>query len=309
MSPAVAAVSAVAALPGPFGSDTGSRVLCKKPYMRGVTAFGCGQCMPCRLNRRRVWTARQTLESFGHAESCFVTLTYDEEHVPAGGSLVPEDFTKWMKRFRKAYGRPLRYFMCGEYGDQTWRPHYHASLFGVGQSQASLVQSTWRQGFTMTAEFTEATAQYVSGYVVKKMTDPALPVLQGRYPEYARMSRRPGLGVPALSALVTAVCSEYGVEEIEAIGDVPMSVNIGRKSWPLGRLLRQKLREEVGFTEEYTQAISDRYVLESTEEMLRLREAHGDNSSFLHKNALVQENIQKVRNLEGRAKLKRKINL
>ena len=92
--------------------------------------FGCGQCIPCRINRKRLWTHRLMLESFSHSDATFVTLTYDPEKY-SGESLRPEDVTKFLKRLRrKLEPKKLRYYLVGEYGDKTGRPHYHIALFG-----------------------------------------------------------------------------------------------------------------------------------------------------------------------------------
>ena len=66
-----------------------------------------------------------------HEHSCFVTLTYDEAHLPAGLSLDHRHFQLFMKRFREhALPAKIRFYMCGEYGDINGRPHYHALVFG-----------------------------------------------------------------------------------------------------------------------------------------------------------------------------------
>lgn len=79
-------------------------MLCKKPYTRGPQQFGCGQCMPCRVNRSRLWIARMMLEALEYEErgeeSAFVTLTYDAEHVPPDGSLRPLDLRVFLNRLR-----------------------------------------------------------------------------------------------------------------------------------------------------------------------------------------------------------------
>ena len=107
---------------------------CRNPYLNNGMAYGCGQCMPCRLNKKRIWTHRIMLESYEYSDNTMVTLTYDDEHLPrlddGRGTLVPKDFQDWLKRFRKAVEpRRVRYFGVGEYGDQLWRPHYHVILF------------------------------------------------------------------------------------------------------------------------------------------------------------------------------------
>ena len=104
--------------------------LCKKPF-RG---FGCGQCLPCRIVKRRIWTHRIMLEAQMHEKCSFLTLTYDPENEPPGRTLDPDDVQLWMKRFRERlrseYGIFVRQYLIGEYGDETQRPHYHSAPFG-----------------------------------------------------------------------------------------------------------------------------------------------------------------------------------
>ena len=81
-----------------------------------------------------------------HDDSVFITLTYDDKHLPANASLRKSDLQKFFKRLRKRLGeRKIRYFACGEYGDQTQRPHYHAIIFGLSLSSddKQLVKDSW----------------------------------------------------------------------------------------------------------------------------------------------------------------------
>lgn len=85
------------------------------------------------------------LELQYHDSSYFVTLTYDDLHVPKSYYPDPEtgeahtsftlckrDFQLWMKRLRKKFSDDkIRFFACGEYGGQTKRPHYHVIVFGL----------------------------------------------------------------------------------------------------------------------------------------------------------------------------------
>lgn len=219
------------------------------PY-RG--AVPCGQCMACRINRQRQWAARILLESSVHEQSVFITLTYDEEHLPRDPvdfslpSLHPPDTRNFLKRLRHRAG-PFRYFLVGEYGDRTWRPHYHAVLFGLNEwYDARAVDDAWGAGHTSTAGLTRERALYVAHYTLKKLTSPYDSRLGGRVPEYARMSRRPGLGVPALPALATALDNYSGTKYIAETGDVTTEVRIGGKTLPLNYFMAQKLREEMG---------------------------------------------------------------
>lgn len=222
--------------------------------MRGTIPLGCGQCMHCRLNRRRLWTHRIMLESLKHSSSSFVTLTYNDDNLPDGGTLVPDDPKKWLKRFRRAI-EPLqvRYYLVGEYGDRTERPHYHLALFGAGQEFTDIIEKTWKKGHVMVGTLTKDSASYIAGYVTKKMTKKDDPRLNGRYPEFARMSLKPGIGATAMRDVADALETEFGVDIIEENQDVPLSLSHGGKSYPLGPYLRRKLREEIGMEEKSTE--------------------------------------------------------
>ena len=90
----------------------------------------CGKCIGCRLDYSRKWAIRCVLEAQMHKENCFLTLTYDDEHLPKGEKLEKEEMQKFWKRLRKATGTKIRYYMAGEYGTEGGRPHYHACVFG-----------------------------------------------------------------------------------------------------------------------------------------------------------------------------------
>lgn len=223
-------------------SDLLRVVFCKKPYIaRGSVPVRCGQCMPCRIYRRRVWTHRLVLESFKHAECSFLTLTYNEENYPDRGSLVPEHYQGFLKRFRQRLGSvKLRYFFVGEYGDKTQRPHYHAALFGVSPIiyYTTMAELSWPYGYVSLLPLTPESSQYIVGYTIKKMTARDDERLFGRYPEFGRASRRPGLGFFSVSDVVSAIAS------VDA--DVPSVLKHGSKDWPLGRYMLGKIREELG---------------------------------------------------------------
>lgn len=145
-----------------------------------------------------------------------MTLTYDDEHVPH--SLRKRHFQDFMRRVRYELG-PCRFYHCGEYGEQTLRPHYHAILFGLSLPDVRCVRQAesgnyyespslcglWGKGFVQLGDVTFDSAAYVAGYVTKKVTgknakahymslDPQTGELLQRVPEYSTMSRRPGIG-------------------------------------------------------------------------------------------------------------------
>ena len=227
-------------------------MICKNPYLKDGVPFGCGQCLPCKLNRRRLWTHRIMLESMAHINSSFVTLTYDDKNLPRDLSLNPDDTKNFIKRLRKRVGKGLRYYLVGEYGERGKRPHYHAILFGyprcdygipriIGKKscrceKCKTIENTWKKGHTYLGELTTKSAQYVANYTTKKKTrEKKFIEEQGLYPEYARMSNRPGIGALSLECIVECLESEIGSEIIANRGDVPLNLKHGGKSFPLGR--------------------------------------------------------------------------
>ena len=98
-------------------------------------AVPCGKCIGCRIAKRKEWSLRMLHELTYHPQSSFITLTYDDYHLPSDNSLKKRHLQLFIKRLRKNLGeRRIKYFACGEYGGQTMRPHYHAILFGSGLS-------------------------------------------------------------------------------------------------------------------------------------------------------------------------------
>lgn len=186
------------------------------------------------------------LEALVHPGASFLTLTYAPEKLPEGGTLVPRDLVLFLKRLRKAVEpHTLRYFAVGEYGDTSWRPHYHLALFGLDRSFALSIDKAWGLGFTYVGDLTFDSAQYVAGYVTKKMTDKDDDRLAGRYPEFARMSLRPGIGALSIGQVASALQNREGWRELFIHGDVPSVLSHNGRTLPLGRYLRQKLREEL----------------------------------------------------------------
>lgn len=224
---------------------------CEKPFVTiGGQAYGCGQCLPCRLKKRREWTHRILLERDLYTENAFVTLTYNKQHLPEGGTLVPADLRDWLKRFRKAIEPVrIRYYAVGEYGTNNERPHYHLALFGYpscargkdchGCKRCKIIRQTWGKGFVQSLDLEPGSARYVARYVIKKMTRRDDPRLNGLHPEFARMSLRPGIGAGALE-YVARTLVRYSM--ITEQGDVPVTLLHGGQHMPLGRYLRRKLR-------------------------------------------------------------------
>lgn len=166
-------------------------------------------------------------ESQMYDENSFITLTYNEENLPPDGSLSRIELQKFMKRLRKKIEpKKIRFYGCGEYGSNTKRPHYHVCVFGhdfpdkeiiraqsykfTGQGKRAtkghisslytskvLEQDIWKKGFVTVGELNFKTAGYVARYVTKKITGPPAKKHYGeKEPEFALMSRMPGIGKP-----------------------------------------------------------------------------------------------------------------
>lgn len=133
----------------------------------------CGKCLSCRIAKRSEWSMRMLHELESYDCAVFVTLTYDDEHLPEHGSLVVSDLQKFFKRLRKEcqkVGKNIRYFACGEYGDRYGRPHYHAIIFGLSQSKADkvIMDSKWSFGNVFYGSAEPDSIRYVAQYVDKK---------------------------------------------------------------------------------------------------------------------------------------------
>lgn len=177
----------------------------------------CGQCTGCRLDRAKSWAVRCMHEASTHELNAFITLTYSDDHLPVDESLTHHHIQKFFKRLRKRLTSRLRYYMCGEYGENgTRRPHYHIILFGYkptdlvaygvnkqGQTlyTSPLIAEVWGMGNVDIGDVTYESCSYVARYIMKKqlgqeknywhITQHGL--VTEREPEYTAMSRRPGI--------------------------------------------------------------------------------------------------------------------
>jgi len=149
----------------------------------------CGKCKGCAADKSKEWAVRMTHEATEYDRNCFVTLTYAD----APDAINKDHVKKFIRLLRKESSRPIRYFACGEYGEKTHRPHYHAILFnedfrgGAYNINDELygnpfLSHIWGRGTVSIADFSHATACYVAGYVAKKIGDPDTFQLQSRKP-------------------------------------------------------------------------------------------------------------------------------
>ena len=160
----------------------------------------CGQCIGCRLEHSRQWAIRCVHEASLHSDNCFLTLTYNNKHLPEGASLEKTHLVNFMKYLRRDNGPGIRFFACGEYGYQydekdqiikdslgrpiVGRPHYHVLLFGFdfkdkyywkdsysGNAlyRSEVLEALWPKGYSYIGTVTFESAAYVARYCTKKL--------------------------------------------------------------------------------------------------------------------------------------------
>jgi hypothetical protein len=161
--------------------------------------------------------------------------------------LVKKHVQDFMKRLRRRYG-PCRFHAVGEYGEQFGRPHYHVTIFGH-YLDTDQITELWGKGRCLSDLVTQASCNYVAGYVVKKWTSASEEKLKGRPPEFSLMSLKPGIGALAVPALADPLRDQVGQLWLEGRGDVPAMYRIGQRERSIGRYLRRRLRNELGFEE------------------------------------------------------------
>lgn len=188
------------------------------PYAKGFN-LPCGQCVGCRLEYSRQWAVRLVHENQMHDKSCFITLTFNEEELGKRenpSSVDVRDFQLFMKRLRKKHkNKKIRFFHCGEYGEEKYRPHYHAIIFGIDFDDKYLWQTRnkqkhyrspkleklWPYGNIIIGDVTFTSCAYVARYIMKKQkgknaNEDYHNPLTGEVinSEYCTMSRKPGIG-------------------------------------------------------------------------------------------------------------------
>lgn len=201
----------------------------KEGYVDRPVEVPCGYCVGCRLERARQWSLRLAHESLYHADAYFLTFTYDDSNLCYGNevpTLVPKHLELFWKRLRKELNRRpskrkpkladysdkkrlLKYFACGEYGDNTYRPHYHAIVFGFHLSDlvvwkydglsttytSATLDALWTMGRVVIGPVTQESSAYVARYTIKKQYGVRHDSYYGELgiePEFVRMSK--GIG-------------------------------------------------------------------------------------------------------------------
>lgn len=193
----------------------------------------CGKCIGCLLDRSNDMATRIHCETQNWTNNCFITLTYNNEHLPKDAQLCKKDLQDFWKRLRYYHKgveswenprtgkteQPIRYYACGEYGenpkDRTLtpygRPHYHACVFnwrpkdlkfyktnhqGDALYTSKELNKIWGKGYVVVGNLNYQSACYVARYVTKKLFGKiAKIVYENKKPEFTESSRSVGIGL------------------------------------------------------------------------------------------------------------------
>lgn len=165
-------------------------------------AVPCGNCEACVKNKISNWQFR-IMQEEKHSQYChWLTLTYDTTHIPITKNgfmtLDKSDFQLFMKTLRNAHNKikwphKIKYFVAGEYGSKTERPHFHIALFNA---KIELIQDAWARGEIHYGKIEYASVAYTMKYMHKGKFKPKHKN-DDRRREFRLMSK--GLGIAYLS--------------------------------------------------------------------------------------------------------------
>lgn len=213
----------------------------------------CGKCIACKINKTMEWVIRLEYEMLENKNSCFLTLTYDDEHLPKDNNLHKSDLQKFIKRFREAVPQYIKYYAVGEYGEEEkkyfspngilphGRPHYHLIVFGVDENNCKdlreILAQEWQkcaramfleEKYKCVGTVTPDSIKYVTDYCQKKGTDLHEEILFGEHYETPFSLQSQGLGLAG-----------FLKENPEIYQDGTIFYN--GKKYPIPRYFRKKL--------------------------------------------------------------------
>lgn len=246
----------------------------------------CGKCMQCLKRRQNGWAFRLKQQQKVATSAIFLTLTYEEPETTFNGhhTLNKRHYQLFIKKLRKQTSAPLKYYMCGEYGTQTHRPHYHAILYNLPHSwiqRPERIQNVWGWGNIDIGDASIQSIQYVVGYIQIGKWQPIRDD-DDREPQFSLMSKKMGLNY------LTPQMVKFHKNRLESYVTMP-----GGYKTPLPRYFRDKI-----FTKEERMTIN-----------LASEEAREVNFQKLFDNSYLNETQwknQKIKQHEKELKLARK---
>lgn len=278
-----------------------------------LVSIPCGRCSECLQARAREWSFRILVEAEQHKErTWFLTLTYDDDHVPKDRMLKKDEvsiFNKALKQKLNNVGldSKFRFYAVGEYGGETARCHYHGIYFGLdipdldlkfrkdGKEyyNSSFLSSVWNKGFVVVSEVDVSTACYVARYCDKKklLTKEQKEYLKakGVEPEYSVMSRRPGIG------------SCYTEKIVENVKNNILTLHIKDNSFSIPRYYTKKFEEVLpeDIFKDYTKKKLDRQMIKAYNNVLTYELINKDKECSLQR-FLFQQDLLKIKNKKKR---------
>lgn len=235
----------------------------------------CGSCFGCKKSKIFEWSIRLNCElQTQKGKALFITLTYDDDHY-IDSSLNKKDLQDFLKRLRdKLDYRKIKYYAVGEYGDKSFRKHFHLIIFNVFYEDKDVINDCWNFGFIDIAPVEQGSIYYVVGYVQKKLEK---LLLDDNYYENLGYTR------PYM------VCSKgIALDYIHKYYDVlkrDMGIYLNGKKYPLPRYFREKLNLVSGVVE------YDEYIDKSITDMLDKLQTRYRNVSLSEDDKIYIENL------------------
>lgn len=199
----------------------------------------CGRCPECLGKKRQDWYFRLQIELQNSLSCYFLTLTYNDEHLPKCLDDKPcfsvDDVQKFLKRLRKFYtGSKIKYFLIGEYGGNFGRPHYHSIMFNLPKKDIytlnNEISQIWKNGYTSLANITDARIGYCCKYCLQNL-------------QSKRTAAHPSLFPPFLVSRNPAIGSSYLTDSniVYHLNNKTFNTNFCGKNFILPRYLREKI--------------------------------------------------------------------
>lgn len=273
-------------------------------YDRGKPiTYPCGRCIGCKLDRSKDWALRCVHEASLHEENCFITLTYRTEDLPKNLSVSKETFRKFVKKLRKyLHPKRIRFYGCGEYGKKHLRPHYHLLIFGHDfedkevlhvadpkkRNRFSTVKDPyiyytsetlaklWKKGFHSIGEVNNESAGYVARYCTKKVI--GVPgYYDGVEPEFALMSRRPGIGAKWIEKYMSDCYPKDFVTHNRKKFKPPRFYDdrLLKRDYKMWEGVKEKRKENVNYDDGLRRQHKEKYLKEITKNLERSYESDG----------------------------------
>lgn len=201
----------------------------------------CGQCMPCRINKRQSWLLRCLLESRYASTSSFWTLTFEDGSLgEASKKWTLYEFFRRIRSWEHQHGNtsPIRYFGCLDFGGTYGRPHYHLLIWNLrarytepegyrsGLPRLRYHIPEWPYGHVDIGEFNLKTSRYVTRYIAEKNN-----VVPYR-------TQRPAIGFYGVQRLAVLFAKQCGI-----MPERPALLQIGGRVYPMDQWTRRRFAD------------------------------------------------------------------